>query len=47
MWYGDLVLLHLGLVDVHHSLAAIPRHLLFGVHAFDLDQRGVGILVRL
>lgn len=38
--------LGLRLVDVGHSLPAVPRHLLLRVHALDLDERRVLILVR-
>ena len=39
------ILLHLGLVDICHSLASIPCYLLFGVHSLNLDQRCVWVLV--
>ena len=32
------VLLHLGLVNVSQAFAAVPCHLLLGVHSLDLDQ---------
>jgi hypothetical protein len=41
------ILLHLGLVDISHALASIPRNLLLCVHSLNLDQRGVWVLVRL
>lgn len=41
------VALGLGLVDVGDPLAAVPRHVLLGAHALDLQQRGVLVLVRL
>ena len=40
------VLLHLGFVDVGEPLAAVPRHVLLRVHALDLKQRRVLVLVR-
>ena len=39
--------LGLGLVDVRHPLAAVPRDVLLGVHPLDLHQRRVLVLVRL
>ena len=39
--------LRLRLVDVRHPLTAVPCHLLLGVHALDLHQRGVLVLVGL
>jgi hypothetical protein len=41
------VALGLGLVDVRHALPGVPRDVLLGVHAFDLNQRGGLVLVRL
>lgn len=32
------ILLHLGLVDVSHAFAAVPCHILLGVHSLNLDQ---------
>ena len=42
-----LAALGLGLVDVRHPLAAVPRDVLLGVHPLDLHQRRVLVLVRL
>lgn len=39
------ILLNLGLVNICHSLATIPCYLFLGVHPFDLNKRGVRILV--
>lgn len=39
------ILLHLGLVDICHPLASIPRYLFLGVHSLDLDERCVRVLV--
>jgi len=39
--------LGLGLVDVRHPLAAVPRDVLLGVHPLDLHQRRGLVLVRL
>ena len=41
------VALGLGLVDVGHPLAAVPGHVLPGVHPLDLHQRRCLVLVRL
>jgi hypothetical protein len=41
------VALGLGLVDVRHALPGVPSDVLLGVHALDLNQRGVLVLVRL
>lgn len=41
------LLLDLGLVDVSQALPAVPSYLFLGVHALDLDQRRVLLLVRL
>jgi len=41
------VALGLGLVDVGDPLAAVPRHILLGADALDLQQRRVLVLVRL
>ena len=41
------LLLNLGLVDVSQTLPAVPGYLFLGVHALDLDQRRVFLLVRL
>jgi hypothetical protein len=40
------VALGLGLVDVRHALSGVPRDVLLGVHAFDLNQRGGLVLIR-
>ena len=42
-----LAALGLGLVDVRHALAGVPRDVLLGVHPLDLHQRRVLVLVRL
>ena len=39
--------LGLGLVDVRHALAGVPRDVLLGVHPLDLHQRRGLVLVRL
>lgn len=39
--------LGLGLVDVRHALAGVPRHVLLGVEPLDLHQRSALVLVRL
>jgi hypothetical protein len=44
---AGLAALGLGLVDVRHALAGVPRDVLLGVHPLDLDQRRVLVLVRL
>jgi hypothetical protein len=41
------VALGLGLVDVRHALPRVPSDVFLGVHALDLNQRGVLVLVRL
>jgi len=41
------VLLCLCLVDVSQTLTLVPIDLLLSVHTFNLDERSVGILVRL
>lgn len=41
------VALGLGLVDVRHALPGVPRDVLLGVHALDLYQRRVLVLVGL
>lgn len=41
------VLLDLGLVYVSHFLPTVPCYLLLRVHALDLNQRSVWVLVRL
>jgi len=44
---GGAVALGLGLVHVGDPLAAVPRHVLLGADALDLQQRRVLVLVRL
>jgi hypothetical protein len=41
------VALGFGLVDVRHALPRVPSDVFLGVHALDLNQRGVLVLVRL
>jgi hypothetical protein len=44
---AGLIALGLGLVDVRHALASVPRDILLGVHPLDLHERRGLVLVRL
>ena len=44
---AGLTALGLGLVDVRHALASVPRDVLLGVHPLDLHERRGLVLVRL
>ena len=44
---AGLAALGLGLVDVRHALASVPRDVLLGVHPLDLHERRGLVLVRL